>query len=495
LQQVTWALGHAHAHGVIHRDVKPHNVLLEQGTGRALVTDFGIAAVAGEAPDAGPAAHHTPAAVGGIVGTPQYMSPEQARGEPADARSDLYSLGVTAFYALAGRLPFEGSNVAGLLAQHAGAPAPALHTLVPALPARLATAVDTCLAKDPQVRFASAEDLSAALDMARDVRDDFPAPVQAFLRDAEGASGEIGTGLAVSGASLTVLWTFFSGDFFAPMVFYPAAAVGFGLAGARFGQVIGKARELVHQGYDYAGVRPAIAIEERRRMAEGAADPRAVRGLTRDTVFLGAMGAIKTVVAGWVATLDMPIALLGAAGLVMIPVITARKLWNDLRRGRPPVWARLLHGPLGEVIFRIARLGVKPRGEPAPAPGEPTALALGRAADGLFRALPADQQHRLAELPALIERLEADAGRLKARAGPSGTDSRHATAVAALETLRLDLLRLHAGVGTLDDLTRNLETVKRVGEEIDAELAGRREVREVLETSPEHSDQPTGAPH
>jgi serine/threonine-protein kinase len=410
------------------------------------------------------------------------MSPEQARGEPADARSDLYSLGVTAFFALSGRLPFEGTTVVGLLAQHAGSAAPALAAVAPRVPGRLAAAVDRCLRKSPADRFADAESLAAALDAARDLRTDLPAPVRGFLRDAQAASGEIGTGAAVGSAALLVYWAFFAGDLFAPFAFYPASFLGFGLAGARLGQVIGKARDLVRQGYDHASLRPAVTLEERRLLEEAPTDPVARRGMSRDTWFLGLAGAAKTAVALWLASLDGPIALnfLGAVGAVMIPVITARKLWGDLRRGHAPVWSRLLRGRLGDLIFRVARLGVKERALPAPAAGEATAIALGKAADDLFQALPPAQQARLAELPGLIARLEADALALRARAGPDATDGRHATAVAALETVRLDLLRLHAGTGTLDELTRNLEAVKRLGEEIDAELAGRHEAGEIV---------------
>ncbi|HEY6108792.1 MAG TPA: serine/threonine-protein kinase, partial [Gemmatimonadales bacterium] len=102
LQEVAWALGYAHQRGVIHRDVKPDNIMVERATDRALVADFGIAlgANAGGGSGGGP-----------VIGTARYMSPEQACGEPVDARSDLYSLAATFFFALTGRAPFEGSNL------------------------------------------------------------------------------------------------------------------------------------------------------------------------------------------------------------------------------------------------------------------------------------------------------------------------------------------------------------------------------------------------
>src|SRR5207248_11292883 len=100
LEEVGRALDYAHTHGVVHRDVKPDNILIELRSGRALVSDFGIARVNG----------------GGstdprwVVGTAEFMSPEQAVGGPVDARSDLYSLGVVGFFALSGRLPFRSEE-------------------------------------------------------------------------------------------------------------------------------------------------------------------------------------------------------------------------------------------------------------------------------------------------------------------------------------------------------------------------------------------------
>ena len=98
LRDVAWALAYAHARGVIHRDIKPDNILFDAGTGRAMVTDFGIAWVDSLKTNTGP---------NELFGTPEFMSPEQARGGPVDGRSDTYSLGVVGFYALTGRVPFE----------------------------------------------------------------------------------------------------------------------------------------------------------------------------------------------------------------------------------------------------------------------------------------------------------------------------------------------------------------------------------------------------
>src|SRR5215210_2312580 len=103
LREVAWALAYAHGRGIVHRDVKPDNIMLEAGTGRALVTDFGIAhggAQPGLASDAGQ-----------IMGTAQFMSPEQAANERVDARSDIYALGVVGYLSVSGRLPFEAPNL------------------------------------------------------------------------------------------------------------------------------------------------------------------------------------------------------------------------------------------------------------------------------------------------------------------------------------------------------------------------------------------------
>jgi eukaryotic-like serine/threonine-protein kinase len=149
------ALDAAGRAGVVHRDVKPENVLLEQGTGRALLADFGIAraVVADGASSTGQ---------GVAVGTPAYMSPEQAAGEEVDSRSDLYGLGIVAYEMLAGHPPFQGSNRVVVSKHIAERPVP-VERLRPECPKPLAGAVMKALEKHPGERWQTGEELRQAV--------------------------------------------------------------------------------------------------------------------------------------------------------------------------------------------------------------------------------------------------------------------------------------------------------------------------------------------
>ena len=156
LIEIAEALDYAHKVGVIHRDIKPDNVLLEEGTGRALLTDFGVAKALG--------AGQTMTEVGSVLGTPQYMSPEQAQGKAdIDHRTDIYSLGVMGYAMLAGRLPFEGPAAGDIMAQHITKEAPPLKSFAPDVPIEIASALTRCLGKAREDRWLDARSLKEAI--------------------------------------------------------------------------------------------------------------------------------------------------------------------------------------------------------------------------------------------------------------------------------------------------------------------------------------------
>ncbi|HEX8946274.1 MAG TPA: serine/threonine-protein kinase [Gemmatimonadaceae bacterium] len=184
LRDVADALAYAHEHGVIHRDVKAENILLDGTTGRALVTDFGIARLAEAAPLT---------SSGQVLGTVYYLSPEQVSGNAVDARSDIYSLGVVGFLALSGRFPFDGQLASAVLIAHVTKSPPLLHTVSPDTPRELCDVIDRCLAKDPSERFQSCAELLEALASAgrsvdetmRDAATSDPSKRQPVISDTE----------------------------------------------------------------------------------------------------------------------------------------------------------------------------------------------------------------------------------------------------------------------------------------------------------------------
>ena len=169
LEDIADALAYAHSRGIVHRDVTPANIMLEAGTGRPLLTDFGIARAAAE--------HPRLTAVGMAIGTPAYMAPEQALGDrEVDGRADVYALGVIGWQMVAGAAPFESPTTLGMLMKQVAEPTPSLASRRPDVPFDLAAVIERAMAKSPDDRWDDAGAFRDALRSAGTARTAPPAP-------------------------------------------------------------------------------------------------------------------------------------------------------------------------------------------------------------------------------------------------------------------------------------------------------------------------------
>ena len=401
LQEVAWALGYAHQRGVIHRDVKPDNIMIERATDRALVTDFGIALGTGDANRAG----------GPVIGTARYMSPEQACGEPVDARSDLYSLGATFFFALTGRAPFEGSTLPAILAKQVAQHAPLMQSARPELPAKIGAVIDRCLQKAPADRFQTGDDLARVVGEARGREFRAPPLVRAFVRNAQVSTMVL---LALALGNQTVAVTGVSVSF-----------GGSGLIGILLlFQLVVVARRLLRDGYGFEDIRGALLAEAQVQAEEA-------------------------------------------------DVIKQRRWLRRLNT----LWYRIWAGRAGRSFFRLAGIGLKTSARPALAGVEHTELLLGRSALNAYNELPDAARDEVPDVPQVVQQLEAGAEALRAR---GETGERLTEAVAALEHLRVALVRLQAGQGSVPDLTSALERAREIGAHVDARIEAAGEVEQLL---------------
>jgi serine/threonine-protein kinase len=167
LWQVACGLGHAHQRGIIHRDVKPSNIMIDE-SGHAIVTDFGISKALQQA------TQYT--STGQVVGTPRYVSPEQAQSLPLNGRSDQYSLAVVGYQMLTGRLPFVAETPHALMFKHIYEAPPGARAARPEVPPELSDALQRAMAKEPSDRFATMEDFASAIWPERPVRAGQPTP-------------------------------------------------------------------------------------------------------------------------------------------------------------------------------------------------------------------------------------------------------------------------------------------------------------------------------
>ena len=194
LRSLAQALGYAHQHGIVHRDVKPENVLFDK-LDRPLLTDFGIAL-----------ARHSDVRVtreGATLGSTGYMSPEQARGQALDGRSDLYSLGVMAYELLTGDLPFHGPDALSVALAHVEQPVPRL----PPMRRQWQGFMDRCLAKDPAQRYQDAEELLQGLDEVEEElsQRERGSPIQAWRRRLAELPASIWVGVTAVAGTLVLL--------------------------------------------------------------------------------------------------------------------------------------------------------------------------------------------------------------------------------------------------------------------------------------------------
>ncbi|HXM37109.1 MAG TPA: serine/threonine-protein kinase [Gemmatimonadales bacterium] len=469
LREVAWALAYAHRQNVVHRDIKPDNVLLERDSGRALVADFGIAGASGQG-------------TGKLVGTPEYMSPEQALGEAVDGRSDLYSLGVVGYYALSGRLPFASTTVAALVVQHISKTPPPLEAS--GAPRPLLAAVERCLAKDPAQRFQTGEELADALAETLEGRRELPVPIRAFLSESRAQVRAQYIGPFIAAAVLVpmglnlLLDSVFTGH--PPTVFRGGlvviAAVLFTAAVASpIALAVRSVRRLLNAGYRHEDLVHGLGLELARRREEqefgGGGGGATWWERWMRTKMYASLGLAA--LSGAAAFLLPYPAVLFAFGLFGLSCATAvatgfaalaasRSRLDDAEGRRFRFWK----GRIGRWLFKLARLGFTGHPGLPPVADRPTEIALGLAALELFEALPADARQVLGDLPAVVRALEDRVRRLRG----NGQDPALGEALGALETIRLDLLRLHGGIGSLDGLTADLGAAREIGAQVDALL-------------------------
>jgi serine/threonine-protein kinase len=509
LQEVAGALAAAHGQGVVHRDVKPGNILLERATGRAMVTDFGIARLA----DGGETA------VGELLGTPEYMSPEQAAGDAVDARSDVYSLGVVAYYMVSGQLPFTAPTIQAVLAKQLTQVPPPLASVAPGAPHSLANAIDTCLIKDPSRRFQSAEQLSDALAPTLVRRREVPVPVRAFLDPRKMWALAVSPAMMITGG-IVVLTTSLPHLFTTLGYVGLIRAVGAGnvLLGALMPLILTMRwlRPLLRGGYGVSDIAGALRASFDQRREEllfefGTKPTRREKRLTEITIAGAALnvGAWTALVLGATAHWLLPFAFV--SGMWPIPGVFSATT-SRARSNKGSWWAKRWEGAMGRWLTKLASIKLGAR---AAAADRPTEMAIAFSAQALYDELPKQLRQSLGNVPAIVDQLEGQARAMRehmaelderiasARAGRASVQvgelqgslvadltaartrasERLADLLAALEATRLDLLRLRAGQGTADQITHTMTAASELRDDIERLLSARAEIDATLRTS------------
>lgn len=538
VQEVAWALAYAHAQGVVHRDVKPDNILLEERTNRALVTDFGIAMVMEEESLTG--SHD-------VLGTAEFMSPEQASGRTVDVRSDLYSLGVVGHYVLSGRLPFDGRTPAATLAQHLTRPAPSLTTLAPETPTPLARALDRCLSKEPADRFSDGEELVEALDRSSQPRHEVPVPLRVFIKQIlERFRGWGWFVFALLWAVPPIIMGMRTGEL-SLMLGYLAMALGLGVV--PLGMLAVMSRKLLRSGYGRQDLIQALENDVELRREERTFEfggketwvDRVARGVAATGLGAFVVGTASLFVFDWST---VPLAVRGILAWTMggglfagsAAAFLAAKRHEQRIHVPGERWLKFWKSKLGRWFFRATGLGLKRLPTPD-AVHRPTSMAIGMAAERLYDELPKELRREFPELRTVVRSLEDHARTIRSRVdaldralsrsqergatdlrGPAAPlpEIREARAqvvrnlrsardlaaerldevVGVLERIRLQLLHLQAGSGSFEGMTADLSAARAISSDAHRLVQAQREVDELLDAPSLHNltDTPTPTP-
>jgi len=509
MREVAWALAYAHGRGIVHRDIKPDNILIERGSGRAMVTDFGIAR-----PTTSASTSKQLTLEGQLIGTAAFMSPEQGAGEPVDGRSDLYALGGVGFFALTGHAPFEANTLEAILVARFTQAAPPIASARPDVPTALAAVIDRCLARNPYDRYPSAEAVAEALAESTSAgggRDIAP-PVRSFLHAAE---------QTVLMVTMMIVFTVIYGLPTTRNIGLVLIAIAVGIVMFSI-DLVRRARELMREGFNANDVRRAFELERQahaeemkqlfdaRRMAARRRTRR--RAWATFALFVAARVALhfwfkaRTTARPphWWEFVPLVVVELVYSVSFVVALSSSPKAERRFFRVTASIWRRRFTN----WYFRLAAIGLGRTGHERPrADAERTALRLRELlAEEITAAFP--------ELPSLIERVErdhdalrvretevgralAEAGSVRAGAGGGAgasssaayTDpnaapseahldsrrsemlaemrdtletmrSRRMTMTAALENVRIQLLRIGAGVGAPGDMRQEVDTLR-----------------------------------
>lgn len=510
LLDVARALDHAHAHGIVHRDVKPGNVFLEEDGGRALLGDFGIAF------GAGPRLTWT----GVAKGTAGFASPEQLTGLDVDARCDLYGLGATAWYVFTGERP-----------PPATATRPDLAARRPDLPLAVSDVVGRCLAAEPGARPSRAREVAEVFgrELAKD--DPVPATVRRWIEEPRAVSVSL---LAITAITLLSPRDLLGdSDFWMGMLVFWGAFVAY-----RYVRTVGVARS----GYRPSDLRSGLRLWLDHRCYATSRGGGRVSGRVRGAVgravrwaaaaSWGSLFAMGVLVADFTADPHplAPLELLLLLGLVALLFVGwvwpawAHRPDDLLSRLRLRFW----RGRAGAGWYALTRPFVRrPSGRRARSGeiGRHTELVLGEAVDELFDRLPAPMRRELASVPGVVKELEGHV--LEIRAGLerlasirsemlsrlSGADlpdaselaleleqrrvhleRRRHQALTALERLRVGMLGLAAGVDTPGGLEDTLTQARALRAHMDRLAEALRTAEALLGGTPDAGHDPSSAP-